>query len=175
MSSSSEDPKIGASCEITDNIDILRQVNFFSGLPLEVVKLFAYLCTRENFRAGDFIFHQGDDDGCAYFTLTGEVDLLIKNDGTEATLRRYPEGSFFGSLALMGPMPRLFSLQAATDLSCLVLSREKFTKISEQFPEITPKIISSIINRVQKWEKQAINDLGGDLVKCQQAIGISLL
>ena len=97
MSSSSEDPKIGASCEITDNIDILRQVNFFSGLPLEVVKLFAYLCTRENFRAGDFIFHQGDDDGCAYFTLTGEVDLLIKNDGTEATLRRYPEGSFFGS------------------------------------------------------------------------------
>jgi CRP-like cAMP-binding protein len=175
MSSNSEGLSSGASCEITDNIDILRQVNFFSGLPLEVVKLFAYLCTRENFKADDFLFRQGDDDGCAYFTLKGEVELLRRYNGGEDTLRRYPEGAFFGSLALMGPMPRLFSLRAATDLSCLVLTREKFTKITQQFPEITPKIISSIINRVQKWEKQALKDLEGNLGRCQHGIGISLL
>jgi CRP-like cAMP-binding protein len=175
MSSNSEGLSSSASSEITDNIGILREVHFFGSLPLEVVKLFAYLCTRERFKAGDFLFHRGDDDGCAYFTISGEVELLRQDKGAEAPLRRYPEGCFFGSLSLMGPMPRLFSLRAATDLNCLVLTREKFTKITEQFPEITPKIISSIVNRILKWEKQALKELEGDLAKCQHGIGISLL
>jgi CRP-like cAMP-binding protein len=175
MSSNSEGLSPGASCEITDNIGILREINFFSGLPLEVVKLFAYLCTRESFKAGGFLFHQGDDDGCAYFTLKGEVELMHRSNGADETLRRYPEGSFFGSLSLMAPMPRLFSLRAATDLNCLVLTREKFAKITEQFPEITPRIISSIVSRVLKWEKQALKALENDLARCQQGIGISLL
>lgn len=177
MSSNSEDLNIatGASCEITDNIGILREVHFFAGLPLEVVKLFAYLCTRESFKAGEFLFRQGDDDGCAYFTMQGEVELLRREAQGEVTLRRYPEASFFGSLSLMGPMPRLFSLRAATDLNSLVLTRKKFTKITEQFPEITPKIISIIVNRVLKWEKQVLKEMEGNLSSCQYSIGISLL
>lgn len=177
MSSNSEglSQTTGPACEITDNIGILREVHFFAGLPLEVVKLFAYLCTRESFKAGDFLFRQGDDDGCAYYTLQGEVELLRKEDDGEEMLRRYPETSFFGSLSLMGPMPRLFSLRAATDLNCLVLTREKFTKITEQFPEITPKIISIIVTRVLKWEKQVLKELEGKLSSCQHTIGISLL
>jgi CRP/FNR family transcriptional regulator, cyclic AMP receptor protein len=171
----SNDNSIGASCEITDNISIMREIHFFAGLPLEVVKLFAYLCTRECLKADDFLFRQGDDDGCAYYILTGEVNLLLRNSSGERALRRYPERSFFGSLALLCPMPRLFSIQAATDLCCLVLTREKFSKILEQFPEIQPKIISSIVNRMLNWEKQILKNLEGDLDSCQQSIGISLL
>jgi CRP-like cAMP-binding protein len=175
MSSNSENLSPGASCEITDNIGILREVHFFAGLPLEVVKLFAYLCTRENFKAGDFLFRQGDDDGCAYFTLQGEVELLRRETQGEVMLRRYPKASFFGSLSLMGPMPRLFSLRAATDLNCLVLTREKFSKITEQFPTITPKITAIIVTRVLKWEKQVLKEQEGNLSSCQHSIGISLL
>jgi CRP/FNR family transcriptional regulator, cyclic AMP receptor protein len=181
MSSNSDEPSasdehvIGASCEISDNISVLREIHFFAGLPLEVVKLFAYLCTRDYFRAGDFLFRQGDDDGCAYYTLTGEVELLRRDIGGEEILRRYPETSFFGSFSLLSPMPRLFSMRAATDMCCLVLTREKFAKILEQFPEIQPKIIASIVNRMIKWEKQLLKNLEGDLDRCQHSIGISLL
>lgn len=173
--SASDCPSIGASSEITDNISILREIHFFAGLPLEVVKLFAYLCTRESFKAGDFLFRQGDDDGCAYYLLTGEVNLLLRNSSGEKVLRRYPERSFFGSLSLLSPIPRLFSLKAVSDLCCLVLTREKFVKILEQFPEIQPKIISSIVNRMLKWEKQLLKELEGDIDSCQPSIGISLL
>jgi CRP/FNR family transcriptional regulator, cyclic AMP receptor protein len=166
---------IGASCEITDNISVLREIHFFAGLPLEVVKLFAYLCTRECFKMDEFLFRQGDDDGCAYYLLTGEVNLLVCNSAGEQVLRRYAQRSFFGSLALLGPLPRLFSMQAATDLCCLVLTRDKFTKILEQFPEIQPKIVSSIVNRMLKWEKQLLKELEGDFNSCQHSIGISLL
>lgn len=181
MSSNSDSPsassnsRIGASCEITDNISILREIHFFASLPLEVVKLFAYLCTRECFKAGDFLFRQGDDDACAYYSLTGEMELHRQDSGGEKVLRRYPERSFFGSLSLLSPMPRLFSLKAATDLCCLVLTREKFTKILEQFPEIQPKIISSIVQRMLKWEKQVLKELEANLGSCQHSIGISLL
>ncbi|MEJ2638885.1 MAG: cyclic nucleotide-binding domain-containing protein [Desulfosarcinaceae bacterium] len=181
MSSNSDDPnassdlRIGASCEITDNISLLREIQFFAGLPLEVVKLFAYLSTRECFKADDFLFRQGEDDGCAYYSLTGEVELLLRDSAGEKVLRRYSERSFFGSLSLLSPMPRLFSLKAATDLCCLVLTREKFSKILEQFPEIQPKIISSIVHRMLKWEKQVLKDLEANLGSCQHSVGISLL
>ena len=66
-------------------------------------------------------------------------------------------------------------MKAASDLCCLVLTREKFTKILEQFPEIQPKIVSSIVNRMLKWEKQLLKELEDDFDSCQHSIGISLL
>ena len=39
-------------CEFQDNLNLLRQTYFFSGLPLETLKVFAYLCDREKFRSG---------------------------------------------------------------------------------------------------------------------------
>ena len=64
------------SCEYKDNISILRQMEFFSKMPLETIKIFAYLCTKEIFKSGDYLFRQGDDDGQAFYLLSGKVSLL---------------------------------------------------------------------------------------------------
>ena len=39
--------------EFQDNLNLLRQTYFFSGLPLETLKVFAYLCTRQKFDPGE--------------------------------------------------------------------------------------------------------------------------
>ena len=47
--SSLDENSLSPSSEYQENLDILRQTYFFSGLPLESLKVFAYLCTREKF------------------------------------------------------------------------------------------------------------------------------
>ena len=71
------------SSEFQENLGILRQIQFFSGLPLEALKVFAYLCTRETFRAGDYLFHQDDNDGKAFYILSGEAELVRRDGGGE--------------------------------------------------------------------------------------------
>ena len=61
--------------EFQENLEILRQTYFFSGLPLETLKIFAYLCTREKFRPGEHIFRQNEDDGQAFYIIDGQARL----------------------------------------------------------------------------------------------------
>ncbi|UCG08371.1 MAG: hypothetical protein JSV83_06915, partial [Desulfobacterales bacterium] len=48
--------------ELEQNLEFLRQTYFFSGIPLEALKVFAYLCTREKFKKDEYLFQQGEDD-----------------------------------------------------------------------------------------------------------------
>ena len=131
MSSFTENNPGSKSSEFQENLEILRQMDFFSALSLEALKLFAYLCTREKFKVGDFLFHQDDNDGNAFYIISGKAELLRQDEGGDSNLKQYSEGEFLGGLALLGDMRRLFSLRASTDMTCLVLNRDKFSKALE--------------------------------------------
>ena len=47
MNSSMEKNEQGSSCEFKENLSILREIEFFSELSLETLKVLAYLCKRE--------------------------------------------------------------------------------------------------------------------------------
>ena len=34
------------------------------------------------------------------------------------------------------------------------MSREKFTRALEQFPQVMPKMIKTVVDNIYKWEKQ---------------------
>lgn len=175
MNSNSENPDNRAPSEFQDNINLLRETPFFSALPLEVVKLFAYLCTRERFKTNQYLMQQDEDDGCAYYVIRGETLLTRSNQGHENQIRTFKAGMFFGSISLITRMPRLFSLKAADEVTCLVMTRAQFTKAAEQFPEIIPKLIRSIAERITMWEKKYIIEHAENLALHKDHIGISLI
>ena len=96
-----------------NNLNILREIYFFSALPIDTLKVFAYLCTRENFKPGDYLFTQDDDDGQAFYLISGEAALIRTENGSETVIRNYTAGDFSGALTLLGNTPRLFSLKAS--------------------------------------------------------------
>jgi CRP-like cAMP-binding protein len=175
MSSNSDQDKIIEQCEFQDNLSILRQITFFSGLPIELLKVFAYLCIREELKSGHYIFSQDDDDGCGYFIISGQTELVRKENDTEHVVKTFEEGVFIGVLSLLGTMPRLFSLKAKDSVTCLVITREKFTKAVERFPEMMPKLIQMIVNRIALWDKQAIHAWAGQWKEYNENIGISVI
>jgi len=175
MDSSEEKNNSGATCEFQQNLEILRQIDFFAGLPMETLKVFAYLCERESFATGDHLYREDDDDGQAFYILSGQLCLSHETDGREVIIQNYDAGVFMGGLSLLGPMRRLFSLKAGQDSECLVLTREKFAKAIAQFPELIPKIFKSVVDSIRSWDQQLLFEMAEKGLSLEGAAGISAL
>ena len=174
MSSSGKN-NLTPSCEFQDNLEILRQTYFFSGLPLETLKIFAYLCTREVFRQGEHIFRQDEDDGRAFYIIDGRARLERNDNGKKIEIRDYQTGEFLGGLTLLGETRRLFSLKSVTDTTCLVLNRGKFLKTMEQFPNLLARICNAVAQSIDSWEDRFLSDLGDQCGECMSKLGVTLI
>ena len=174
MNLSAENNESCKSCEFDESLKILREIPFFSGLPLETLKVLAYLCTTETFKQGDYLFNQGEDDGQAFYIIRGKAELFHTSKTKKEGIRECAEGSFIGGLTLMGSMRRLFSLKAITEVTCLILTRDKFSRTMDQFPDLMPKVIAAQIAAIRAWEERFLMDLDKNCPACKTKIGITL-
>ena len=163
------------SSEFQENLELLRQIYFFSGLPLETLKVFAYLCTRERFKPEEYIFNQDEDDGQAFYLIKGQARLERRIDGNTNQIREYSDGDFIGGLTLLGETKRLFALKAVTETTCLVLNREKFSKTMEQFPSLLAKICNAVAKNIDLWEERFLADYSDECGKCLHKLGVTLI
>lgn len=161
--------------ELEQNLEFLRQTYFFSGIPLEALKVFSYLCTREKYKLGEYLFRQNEDDGQAFYIIEGKAVLEREDNGRTKIIRDCNRGEFLGGLTLLGEMRRVFSLKAAEDTTCLILNREKFTKALEQFQEIMPKIFKALVTGIDSWEERFLADRPDQCGDCMDRLGVSLL
>jgi len=163
------------SSEFQENLELLRQIYFFSGLPLETLKVFAYLCSREKFKQDEYIFSQDEDDGRAFYIINGQAQLERRDNGGTISVREYNTGEFIGGLTLLGETKRLFSLKSATETTCLVLSREKFSKTMEQFPSLLAKICNAVAKSIDTWEERFLSDRADQCGDCLNQLGVTLI
>jgi CRP/FNR family cyclic AMP-dependent transcriptional regulator len=175
MDSSAEKNSSDAACEFQQNLEILRQIDFFAGLPMETLKVFAYLCARESFATEDYLYREDDDDGQAFYILSGQLCLIHEVDGRELSIQIYDAGVFIGGLSLLGSTRRLFSLKAGQDTECLVLTREKFTKAIAQFPDLIPKIFKAVVDSIRSWDQQLLFEMAEKGLSLEGTAGISAL
>ncbi|ACN17177.1 cyclic nucleotide-binding domain (cNMP-BD) family protein [Desulforapulum autotrophicum HRM2] len=161
--------------EFIANLSILRQAHLFSSLPQEALKLFAYLATRESYRQGEYVFRTGDDDGCSYYIMEGSADLVLDNKDKSSIVRNYPQDHFLGGLSMFSPLPRLFSLRAAKDLTVIVMTREKFSMVMEKFPELSLQMVKAIAKRINEVEGQSIEHYKKENADIKDFFGASLI
>ncbi|NOQ18635.1 MAG: cyclic nucleotide-binding domain-containing protein [Desulfobacterales bacterium] len=172
---SSEKNRSGPPSELQENLEILRETYFFSGLPLETLKVFAYLCTRVKFKQGEYIFRQNEDDGRAFYIISGKARLERADNSTTKEIRDCRTGEFLGGLTLLGEVRRLFSLKAVQDTVCLILNRDKFSKALEQFPDIMPRIFKAVAKNIDAWEERFLADRADSCGECIVNLGVSLI
>ncbi len=172
---SSEEDRLPRSSEYAENLALLREISFFSGLPLEPLKVLAYLCERERFGAGEYLFRQDDPEGKAFHILSGRAELLRDDMGRTKALSDYLPGAFIGGLSLLADTNRLFSLRAVGETTCLTLTRERFAKTLSQFPDIVPKLLVAVVKSVSSWESRFFLDHAEICELCRSRMGVSLI
>lgn len=174
MNSSQEKNNSIENSEFQRNLSVLREISFFSELPLEMLKVFAYLCTREKYKQGDIIFNQDDDDGCAYCILSGQARLSRTHEDKELSIRTCGENTFFGAFTLASMVKRLYTLTAISETCCLILSRENFQETVDQFPDSRQNIIHVLSENIVTWEEIFLRE-NINCESCRSIMGVSLL
>ena len=164
-----------SSSEFQENLATLRQIPFFSKLPLDKLKLLAYLCSQVTFKTDDYLFTQGDDDGQAFYIIEGSAQLIFEREDRSAVVREYGKGVFLGGIALLGKSRRIYSLKAKASTTCLILEREKFIRIIEKFPDLLLPAIQGSIENIHAWEKHFLSHHSKDCQQCCQHLGVSVL
>ncbi len=172
MSSSTD--QTDSSCGFVDNLDILRELPFFTGVSLDVIKVLAYLSVTESFKPGDTLLDQGGTVDRSLYVLCGGVEILrTVEDGNEMSIMKKGEGFFMGGMGLLSPVHSLYTVRALDDVECLALSREKFVKTATRFPETLPKVLASVVQHVFKWEEKILTTRGEKYAE-QDAAGLGL-
>ncbi|MFW2368681.1 MAG: Crp/Fnr family transcriptional regulator [Desulforhopalus sp.] len=143
--------------EMQQNLNLLLELPFFSAFPPQAIKLLAYLAERVQFAKEEVVIEEGDDYGRAYLILTGQLTLLRKSGATETVIKHFNEGDLLGSFSLLGDIPSLFQLQAATPTTALAINREHFVKIAEQFPQISGLALKGLLKELHQWERRNLS------------------
>ncbi len=142
MAAETENPH---ACRLTRDFELLRHSPLFSGLHLDVVKLFAYLSRRRTFQPGDLLIEQKEKAEKAYILNEGEAELLVLHRGSEVVLQRLTKDDFFGELALLAQFNWFFSVRALSLCDALVIDRSVFKKVMEKYPEHKDGLIERVI------------------------------
>lgn len=158
------------------DLDHLRQVRLFQGLDLEHLKLIAMLSRKVDLIEGDQLMVQGEDDGNAYYLITGKLQGFHRKSGIDYPMLVVEPGEFIGGLALLGTAIRLFTVQATETSSLLRLPRDSFQKAMQQFTGNMAKIAANMASEVADWEKNVLIQIEEkELEVGNQSLGISLL
>lgn len=143
-------------CELEENLEVLRRNPVFSEIPVQRLRVYAYLSRRMRFREGEFLFRQGDRDPRGYILMAGRAQIIREYKDQSLILNELKEGEFFGGLALLADVGRLFSIRAVTAVECLTVDRESFRKLVVQFPEVAIKAIDTMIKRIVLMEERLL-------------------
>ncbi|TGL62993.1 cAMP/cGMP-dependent 3',5'-cyclic-AMP/GMP phosphodiesterase [Leptospira sarikeiensis] len=108
-------------------LDILSQIDIFSGFPIEKAKEFLLIVREEKYKRGDQIIKKGTPGDKFYIIASGNVKFEgLLGDSDIAPVKRYGQYEYFGEASLVLDLPRAADVYAETDVVALTIEKNKF-------------------------------------------------
>jgi CRP-like cAMP-binding protein len=134
---------------VVNEIEMIRKLDFFEALDQKVIKNIAKMCIAREFSAGDHIVKQGESGLGLYFITRGKAKVEIDRNGAKATVAELQEGDFLGELSMIDDQVRSADVICMEDTSCMLLTRDSFSKILNKHPEIALQMAKSLVARIR--------------------------
>lgn len=133
-------------------MQLIRNVPCFSDLEPDFCRVLAYLSERQIFTEHQLIQREGEIADTAVIVVRG-VAHILRGERQIATVQN---GSCIGGLALLGQFRWLYSLQAETEVECLLLPKHKFLPQFLAQPDALVVVAQELIGAVAAWEKRQL-------------------
>lgn len=174
MNSSTEPKPEPNACSYNEQLDILRGLSLFAGVPLEVSKVLAYLSFTETFAQGDTLVRQGEHSEFFRYITCGTVQVTRLAGDQAVLVKQMRPGDSFGGLSLILDAKSLFTVQALEETVTLTLHREKFLKTVQRFPQIQPALLEALASHVLSWEERFLARHPEEFASMGQDFGLTL-
>ncbi|MFQ6014970.1 MAG: patatin-like phospholipase family protein [Anaerolineae bacterium] len=114
----------------------LRRIPFFAALPDDILAAIGQKLHLEHHRKDDIVFHEGGPGDALYLIESGQVEVVIKQNGEEKILSYLGPGAFFGEMALLLGERRSATVRVVIDADLFVLRKSDFDELLAQYPPI---------------------------------------
>ncbi len=158
-----ESAELSGQSHIEEALAFLRLLPVFRDTPLDILKLYAYLSRKEEFRKNEIILRPGTPSDRMLLIMDGEVAISHQHGDRLILLQILTADrlNYFGELALVAEFDWFFCATAHTDVSLLSISRESFRRIMERYPERYMGAVAKIVRlRIDRFVGQTNYLLG---------------
>jgi CRP-like cAMP-binding protein len=128
-----------------EKVLFLKSIDLFSQIPGEDLAAVALISTEEQRDSGDEIFSEGESGDALYLVIDGRV-RVHKQDRVIAELG---ERECFGEMAILDAAPRSATVTALEGTNLLKITREDFSEIMSEKPEVASGIIKVLTRRLR--------------------------
>jgi CRP/FNR family transcriptional regulator, cyclic AMP receptor protein len=135
------------------NTEALRAIPLFSGMSDRSIEIIAAIVRDASFPEGAKLVKQGEP---------GESFMIIREgtatvDQSGRTLRELGSGDFLGEIALIDGGPRSASVTATGPVTALVIDREGFSRLMNEFPVIRFDLVSALTQRLRQRGEEPLD------------------
>ena len=145
----------------------LSKVSIFSHMKEEDLRRIARHAQYHEFRKGEVIIREGEQDNRLFIVVSGEVEA-IKNLGArdERVLRALGPYCYFGEMALIDDLTRSVSVVAREDTQVLSLEQWDLRQEIKKSPAMAIELLQTLSRRLRANEKIIGKVLGTLLPIC---------
>lgn len=133
-----------------DALNELRKFSIFRDLAdPDLVNIALQLRVR-NYRKGEQIIGQNEEDKTVYFLFAGIVRISVYSAaGKEVTFRDLESGAMFGELSAIDGQPRSANVVAKTDARICAVSPKQFWTLIQEFPGVNAALLKYLSGLVR--------------------------
>jgi CRP/FNR family cyclic AMP-dependent transcriptional regulator len=123
----------------------LREIPLFAASSDRSLEIIGGIAEEISFPAGTTLVDEGDPGDSLIVIRNGSA--VVERGGRE--LRRLGSGDFLGEIALIDGGPRTATVTAIEPIEALVIGRDGFTRLMDEFPVIRYDLVYALTRRVR--------------------------
>ena len=112
-----------------------------------------------NFEPGQLILRNGESNDRVFVILLGQGDLeILETEESMSVLKvgSFGRGDFLGLASFWNQEPNVADARAVGDVQCLVLDRDQFSQLSQDYPEFNQAIQNVFISNLSRRYRRGI-------------------
>lgn len=136
---------------LEQDVETLRNIPLFAGLPTPRLKLIAYTAEMVCFEPGEEIVRQGDAADAVYIIAEGEAEVSVQTrEGEEIGLGTMGRHSLFGEAAVLSRGRRTATVRARDRVTTFKIGASLFLELLRQSPEIGMQVMTVLAQRLER-------------------------
>jgi CRP/FNR family transcriptional regulator, cyclic AMP receptor protein len=133
------------------DVETLRNIPLFAGLPTPRLKLIAYTAEVVRFEPGEVIVRQGDPADAVYIIAEGEAEVLLTGDeGHDMSLGTMGRHTLFGEIGVLCQGRRTTTVKAKDQVVTYKISSQLFLELVRSSPEIGMQVMTVLAQRLER-------------------------
>lgn len=136
-------------------VALLARVPIFSTLSEEELGRVAEVTVPRSYRAGEAVFHEGDQSDTCYIVRSGCTRAVREHaDGRSIALATFAPGDMFGELAMFDDERRSATVEAIEDTEAIAILGGDMRRLLREHPDIAVKLLAGLGRRLRETNER---------------------